>query len=94
MKLPNSLKGVFGPQMPSRFMYAMFLGSEAPGGVTTTKGVCMRRGDRPAGEVLLLSPVALAYTTRALGSLFCSSNTASPVLVGLDEPMGHTFLAL
>lgn len=40
------------------------------------------------------APVALAYTTRALGSLFCSSKTASPVFVGLDDPIGQTFFAL
>ena len=30
MKSLNSLKGVPGPHIPSRDMYAMFLGSEAP----------------------------------------------------------------
>ncbi|KAG8237955.1 hypothetical protein J437_LFUL016300 [Ladona fulva] len=40
------------------------------------------------------APVAEAYTTRARGSLFCNSKTVRPVLVGLDDPVGHKFLAL
>lgn len=36
----------------------------------------------------LISPVALAYTTLAWGSLFCRSSTALPILVEL------AFLAL
>ena len=39
-------------------------------------------------------PVALQYTTLALGSCLCSSNTVRPVLVGLDDPAGQRFLAL
>ena len=45
-------------------------------------------------EVTLYLPVALQYTTLALGSLFCNSRTANPVLVGLDEPVGTKFFAL
>lgn len=40
------------------------------------------------------APVADAYITRALGSLFCNSSTVSPVLVGFEEPVGHKFFAL
>lgn len=40
-----------------------------------------------------LAPVADAYTTLALGNLFCSSKTVKPVFVGLLEPTGHKFFA-
>lgn len=40
------------------------------------------------------APVADAYTTLALGNLFCNSNAVRPVLVALPDPTGHRFLAL
>lgn len=39
------------------------------------------------------APVAEAYTTRAFGSLVCSSSTVRPVFVGFPEPTGLKFLA-
>lgn len=34
------------------------------------------------------APVALQYTTQALGNFFCNSRTVKPVLLGLVAPLG------